>query len=73
MSGRSSAGDATGWKRGAKGIDGVGSPLCKPGKQRFERDIPDVKEQAATTDKVVRGRTAHKEGRVRNWGIDGGK
>lgn len=73
MSGRSDPGDATGWKRGAKGIDGVGKPLAAFGKQRFEKDIPDHKRQAATADKVVKGRTSHKEGKIKNWGIDGGR
>lgn len=73
MSGRTEAGDASGWRRGAKGIDGPGKPLATFGKQRFERDIPGHKEQAATADKVIKGRTAHKEGKIKNWGIDGGR
>lgn len=73
MSGRHESGDATGWKHGAKGIDGVGKPIASMNKQRFERDIPSIKKQAATTDKVIRNRTSHKEGKIRNWGIDGGR
>lgn len=53
MSGRHEPGDATGWKRGAKGIDGIGKPIAPMNKQRFERDIPGIKGQAATQDRVV--------------------
>lgn len=74
MSGRSEAGDATGWKRGAaRGYDGVGKPLAAFGKQRFERHIPGIKEQAAVADKVIKGRKVPKEGKIKNWGIDGGR
>jgi hypothetical protein len=39
MSKESTSGDATGWRRGAKGIDGVGEPLV-PFARRTSRKAP---------------------------------
>jgi hypothetical protein len=74
MSKEHMGGDATGYKRGAKGIDGEGKPLAKYGPQRFQHYLPAREKQAATVDKVSHGKSRYpKEGKPRNWGIDSGK
>jgi hypothetical protein len=45
VSKESTRGDATGWRRGAKGIDGVGKPLV-PFVRRTSRKAPRKKPQA---------------------------
>ncbi len=73
MSGRKEPGDKSGAKRGAGPYSKNYLSGAKPQEGIARKYFVPVSEQAAVTSKVTKAIGKHKEGKPRNWGIDGGK